>query len=188
MVDAEITRNIKSRFFLLRNGVVSDRLRKAGCKNKVIFGLLQPQLQDVSAMVEPSLELAEWLWNDTSTRESRLLATMVCPPEDFDEDIANRWINSTDSVEQIDALCFRLVRNLPHAMSFVSQYLESENELKCYFAFRLAMNLLTINRLEDWQTIYAAAKNQLQRASTAYITAVCRQLTEELDFRQESND
>ena len=113
---------------------------------------------------------------------------MVCPPEDFDEAIAIRWIDSADSIEQIDALCFRLVRNLPNAMSFVDRNLESEDELKLYFSFRLAMNLLTINRLEDWQVVYAAAQKQLQKASTSFITAVCRQLVDELDFRHEYND
>ena len=39
MMDKETIRQIKSDFFALRNGVIADKLRSAGCPYKIIFGL-----------------------------------------------------------------------------------------------------------------------------------------------------
>ena len=76
-MDKKQMQHIKSRFFALRNGVIADRLRKSGSPYKIIFGLMLPQMEQIAGECVPSKELAEMLWNNRSTRESRLLASMV---------------------------------------------------------------------------------------------------------------
>ena len=53
MMDKETIRQIKSDFFALRNGVIADKLRSAGCPYKIIFGLTVPQIESVAAKHEP---------------------------------------------------------------------------------------------------------------------------------------
>ena len=107
MMDKETIRQIKSDFFALRNGVIADKLRSAGCPYKIIFGLTVPQIESVAAKHEPSAGLAETLWANDSTRESRLMATMVFPVSEFSVDKAKKWIADADTVELVDMLCFR---------------------------------------------------------------------------------
>ena len=62
------------------------------------------------------------LWNNRSTRESRLLAAMVYPREEFTAKKAEEWISDADTVELVDLLCFRLVRYIPEAEMLAKAY------------------------------------------------------------------
>ena len=88
MVDNEQIRAIKSEFFALRNGEIADRLRRAGSPYKIIFGLQLSQLDAMAARLQKSTELADVLWQNTSTRESRLLAVLVYPLDSLTRQVA----------------------------------------------------------------------------------------------------
>lgn len=75
--------SIKKDFFVFRNGIVADTLRKAGMPHKVIFGLQIPQIAAIAKDLTPSSELAEALWNDSEVRESRILATYLFPVDEM---------------------------------------------------------------------------------------------------------
>ena len=75
--------SIKKDFFVFRNGIVADTLRKAGMPHKVIFGLQIPQIAAIAKALTPSSELAEALWNDSEVRESRILATYLFPVDEM---------------------------------------------------------------------------------------------------------
>ncbi len=182
MVDNKIIKSIKTDFFALRNGEIADRLRKAGSPYKIIFGLQIPQLNGIASKFEPSAELAETLWDNRSTRESRLLATMVYPVEEFTVDMAEKWSSEADTVELADMLCFRLVRYIEGAEALVEKKIESDKEADRYFALRLAMNLLVMGKLKDVGAVYSMA----QRAySSAAAKTVAAQIIEEIDFINE---
>lgn len=184
MVDKEIIKRIKSDFFALRNGEIADRLRKAGSPYKIIFGLQIPQLEQIAAKLEPSAELAAALWDNTSTRESRLLATMVYPKSDFNLDMAKKWSDESDTVELIDMLCFRLVRYVDGAMSLVDDKYKSSSGKERYFAFRLAMNLLVLGRIENLDCLYSMAKAEYAK-NVPSTKSIAFQIIEEIDFLKE---
>ena len=79
---------VKRHFFAMRNGIIADTLRRAGSPFKIIFGLNLPQLMDIAESTPHSAELATRLWNNSSTRESMLLAPMIYPRDKFDADTA----------------------------------------------------------------------------------------------------
>lgn len=108
-------KEIKKEFFAFRNGIVADALRKAGMPYKVIFGLQVPQLAQIARSYEPSMELANQLWDDKDVRESRLLATYLFPIDNISEEKAIELMRSTQTPEESDMLAFRLLKHLPYA-------------------------------------------------------------------------
>lgn len=185
-MEKEKMKDIKTRFFALRNGIVADRLRRSGCPYKIIFGLMVPQMEQVAARCVPSVELAGMLWENRSTRESRMLATMVYPAEEFSIEKAREWAADADTEELTDQLCFRLVRRLDGAESLADESFQSGDVRRRYFALRLLMNLLVIGRLKDVDAAFEMAVAELAE-SRAETQRVCRQLIDEIDWLRESH-
>lgn len=183
MVDNEQIRAIKSEFFALRNGEIADRLRRAGSPYKIIFGLQLSQLDAMAARLHKSTELADALWQNTSTRESRLLAVLVYPLDSLTRQVAADMLAQADTRELVDLLCFKLVRNLPDAEVLVGELCTTD----VYAALRLAMNLLCLQKLENLDSVYALAQAELaNRESTCRIVA--RQVVDEIDFLRENDE
>ncbi len=178
-MDKTIIKDIKTQFFALRNGEIADRLRKAGSPYRIIFGLLVPQIQEVALSQEYSRELAEFLWNNDTTRESRLLATMVFPKDEFTMADALKWVETVDTEELVDMLCFQLVRNVEGAESLVAQFIDNEKPLLKYFALRLSMNLLIIGRLKDMDSLKGWAETEFANDNMS-TKLLCKQIINEI--------
>lgn len=118
---SETVKEIKHQFMVFRNGIVADTLRQAGMPYNIIFGLQLPQLSQIARSLTPSLQLAEELWADRKVRESRLLACYLFPKEEVTEELALRLAADTQTTEEADILCFRLLRYLPFAESLVEK-------------------------------------------------------------------
>lgn len=135
--------NIKRRFFALRNGDIAAVLRKSGSPYRIIFGLQLPQIVEVASATGADAEMAESLWANDSTRESRLMAPMVADRTEFSPADAKRWIASLMSVEETDILCHRLLRHLPFATELVEEFsADGNDDMRRYLALRLARNLV----------------------------------------------
>lgn len=184
-MDKELFKAIKRRFFALRNGAVADRLRHTGSPYKIIFGLMIPEIEQIAKDCKPSVELAEALWSNVTTRESRLMAVMVYPQEAFSEACAKRWAAEADTVELVDLLCFRLVRNMPYAERLAFGYAHADSQQMRYFAFRVLMNLLALRRLADIETAYKAASAETS-SGCGQTAAVCRQITDEIEWMRDT--
>lgn len=178
-MDSKIIKEIKTQFFALRNGEIADRLRKAGSPYRIIFGLLVPQIQEVALSQEYSRELAQFLWDNVSTRESRLLATMVFPKDEFTMEDALKWLETVDTEELVDMFCFQLVRNVEGAESLVAKFIDNEKPLLKYFALRLSMNLLIIGRLKDMDSLKGWAEAEFARNDLS-TKLLCKQIIDEI--------
>ena len=113
--------SIKKEFFVFRNGIVADTLRKAGMPHKVIFGLQIPQIAAIAKDLTPSSELAEALWNDSEVRESRILATYLFPVDETSLEKATWLLGSVRTPEESDMLAFRLLKRLPFASEILKE-------------------------------------------------------------------
>lgn len=113
--------SIKKDFFVFRNGIVADTLRKAGMPHKVIFGLQIPQIAAIAKDLTPSSELAEALWNDSEVRESRILATYLFPVDEMSLEKAIWLLGSVRTQEESDMLAFRLLKRLPFASEILKE-------------------------------------------------------------------
>ncbi len=154
--------NVKRRFFALRNGDIADTLRKAGSPYRIIFGLQLPQIVEVASASGIDMELAEALWNNSTTRESRLMAPMVADRDNFTIEDARRWISTVVGIEEIDILCHRLLRHLSFAPQLIEEYRGiSHSDIEHYLALRLAINLVYTYP----QTALDTAECEIQRKS-----------------------
>ena len=121
-------RDIRKEFFAFRNGIVADKLRKAGDPHSVIMGCL---LVDVQAIAQRQREaigdhetlkaLASELWADTNSRECRLAAPMLYPAEQMNMEQAMQWCQTVETVEIADNLCHKLLRHIPEADTLFRQ-------------------------------------------------------------------
>lgn len=139
--------NAKRRMFALRNGIIADVLRRAGDPHRIIFGLNLPQLAEIASLTGPDAGLAEALFANDSTRESRLLAPMLMPAESFSHDDAIRWATALLGTEEADILCHRLLRHCDFAPQLGAELLVSDTPLVQYCGLRLLFNLLNMRRL-----------------------------------------
>lgn len=127
-------REIRQRMYALRNGIVADALRKGGIPHKVILGLQLPQLSGIARELGRDRELGEKLWADTASREARLLACYVLPPESVTEEEAMRMASGLMSREEADILAFRLLRYIGFASALRDRLAPSPLPLERYLA------------------------------------------------------
>ena len=173
-----LMQNVKQRFFAMRNGVVADVLRKAGSTYRIIFGLNLPQLKEIAVVFGYNTALAVELWENDSTRESRLLAPMVVDPETVSKETIMNWIDTlSGNSEEIDMLCHSLLRKTPFVETLIEELRCSEATTHRYLVLRLAFGLSRENPIG----MKALAEAEISRADKATLT-VARQLLDECEF------
>lgn len=118
-------KDIKQQFFAYRNGMLAESLRQIEDYD-IIFGLQVPQLAEIARSLEPSVELAEALWNDRHVRESRLLAAYLFPPGDVTPEMAVELAAGASNQEEADMLAFRIFKRLDFAASLPELFRESQ--------------------------------------------------------------
>lgn len=149
---------VKRRLFAMRNGIIADVYRKAGSPYRIIFGLNLPQIVEIAAETEPSRELSEALWANTTTRESLLLAPMIMPKETFTINDARRWTSSIPDSEAADILCHRLLKHMPYAAEIALELAKSDNAMQRYTGVRLAFNIIYKDSVSACQAARSALK------------------------------
>lgn len=133
---------VKRRFFAMRNGILADTMRKGGSTFKIIFGLNLPQIVDIAKEIGTDTTLGRQLWENRTTRESRLLAPMIMSTSEFTADEIMEMCNGIDDIELADIFCHRFLRHYPTALSIARRLSTSDRTLNRYLALRLMFNLL----------------------------------------------
>lgn len=174
---------VKRHFFAMRNGIIADTLRRGGSPFRIIFGLNLPQLVEIAASTPHSAALARRLWENSSTRESMLLAPMIFPQEEFDIDTAIAWAAQIPSPEVADILCHRLLRHLPYSIDLAGTLCTSDDEMKRYTGLRLLFNL--VGKYPDEALKYAERELATPPSLTRQIAS---QLAEEARFYLDRNE
>lgn len=168
---------IKREFFAMRNGVIADALRKAGAPYSIIFGLTIPQLTEIAEATGPNREIAETLHNNTTTRESLMLAAMIYPREQMDYDTAYQWLAGAPTTEVVDIICHRLVRHLEFAPTLADDLIKSPASMSRYAALRLYLNI--ISRYTD--RALSAARDEFA-VNDPLTQQLARQIIDEAEF------
>lgn len=133
--------DIKKELRAAMNGIASAKMREAGAPYKIIFGVELPRLMEIAREFEPNHQLAQQLWNE-HVRESKLLATMLMPLDNFYEEIADIWVEEipTDEVAQIAVM--NLFSRLSYAPSKAFEWIASDNNTKQLCGFLIIARLL----------------------------------------------
>lgn len=167
---------LKRRLFAMRNGVVADSLRRAGCPHRIIFGLNLPQLNEIAAEFGQSEELAEELWADKPLRESVLLAPMLFPVDKLTMEKARELAGGVMWYEDADILCFKLLRKASFAAELAAELCAKTDRLARYTGLRLYFTIISDHAAQA----LAAAAAELARPDA--ISTLASMLKEEADF------
>lgn len=171
---------IKRRFFAMRNGIVADSLRRAGSPYRIIFGLNYPQIKEIAAEFAPHADiLAPALWNNVTTRESRITALLLYASLGIDDDRLRELIDGTDDSEVADTLAMTFLRSHPRRLELLDTLLSSESSMKHYLALRLAYSLVDDDTLRP--RALAAARDEILRDDPVTLN-LAKRLAYDADF------
>ena len=175
-----MTQDLKKEFFAYRNGIIAEQLRAAGDPHTMIMGCQLADIIAIASHYNKDTQLAQSLWYDEQHRECRLAATMLYPIEEFKMETALAWCNSVESVEVADVLCHRLLRHLDYAPALFDQLRQSDTILVRYTAWRLALNLLIMNKIAKTNELRAMVEKELETAQPP-LRQVLESIAEELN-------
>lgn len=132
-VENEIKR-VKNEIMLSMNGICAEKINDSGLKYDKNFGVSIARLKEIAQNHEKSYELAQRLWY-MSIRETKILATLLCPANKFTAGDMNEWIESTDSIETIEMLSFGILSKATHIYNEAIELLTSDSALKRLAAY-----------------------------------------------------
>ena len=124
MVKNDIITDIKKELRSCMNGVASAAMRQTE-DYRVNFGVELPRLHELSKAFEPDHQLAQTLWKER-VRECRILATILMPAADFDEELCDIWVEDIRTAEMAQIFALNLMRRLPYASEKAFEWIASE--------------------------------------------------------------
>lgn len=137
----ETIKDIKSKFRLFMNGMVSQSMREKGMGYKLNFGIEYPRIKEIAAGYESDHELAQTLWKE-NIRECKILAGLLQPADTFYPEIADIWIEGMDYPELAEYTVMNLFQRLPYASEVVFRWMADEREMFQLCGFLLMARLL----------------------------------------------
>lgn len=129
-VNEEIENQIKSirrTIYLSMNGICAENIDNSGLKYKQNFGVAWTRIVEIAQNYTQNYDLAERLWL-MSIRETKLLATLLCPPQELTTERLTEWINGITTIELAEIFAFALLRKTTLTKQIL-QLEQSENHL-----------------------------------------------------------
>ena len=134
--------DIKKELHAYMNGVASAHARQTE-DYRVNWGVELPRLvklaDEIAVLCDESQasrrQLAQALWND-STRECKILACMLMPADEMDEEVCDIWAESIRTEEIATMFCMYLVQRLKYATTKAYEWMAREEKMlqTCGFA------------------------------------------------------
>ena len=182
----EILRGIRKEFFAFRNGIIADKLRRAGDPHPVIMGCLLVDIQGIAQRAietindpETLTALAQELWSDMNSRECRLAAPMLYSPQLMTEQEALKWCESVETVEIADNLCHKLLRRLECADGLFRQLITQDHPLAKYTGYRLLLNLLIIGKVQLSAPLRSIVEHESTQTTQGPLALLLKNILEE---------
>lgn len=137
----ETIREIKGKFRLFMNGVISQSMRDKGMDYKLNFGIEYPRIKEIAQQYTPDHELAQALWKE-NIRECKILAGLLQPVDTFYKEIAEIWMEDMRYPELAEYTVMNLFQHLPYASEVVFCWIADEREYFQLCGFLLMARLL----------------------------------------------
>lgn len=104
---------IRNKIMLSMNGICAETMQNSGFNYGKNFGVSWNRLCEIASAYEQNYDLAIRLWN-IDIRETKLIATKICPPEMLNKNNINDWISEINNSElaEITAIMFAKSKNL----------------------------------------------------------------------------
>ena len=146
-VNEEIETQIKSirrAIYLSMNGICAENIDNSGLEYKQNFGVAWTRLVEIAQNYTQNYDLAERLWL-MSIRETKLLATLLCPPQELTAERLTEWVKGITTIELAEIFAFALLRKTTNLTEEILQLEQSENHLHRLTAYHTLARLATQN-------------------------------------------
>lgn len=139
--------DIKKELRANMNGVASAAMRQTE-DYRLNWGIEVPRIQNIAKEFEPGRSLAQTLWKE-SVRECRILACILMPTEDFDEEMADVWVDDIRTVEIAQYFCLLLMKRVPFASRVAFQWIASESVMRQICGYTLLCHVMRMGEMSD---------------------------------------
>lgn len=156
----DILINIKKELRANMNGIASAHMRQTD-DYRINWGIELPRLNNIATEFEASRSLAQRLWNE-SVRECKILACILMPTEECDEDTCDIWAESIRTEEIAMMFCLYLTQRLPYASTKAFQWIAGSNAMLHNCGYLTLCHLMRKHDMSDDEQ-----QEFLDQASTA---------------------
>lgn len=128
-MEYELTKDIKKELRAAMNGVAAAQMRQAGMPYRLNFGVELPRLRSIAAEFTPDRRTAQALWNE-DIRESKILAGMLMPADEFLPEVAEIWLDEAPTAEVVQMLCIHLLCRVPWITEYAFRWIATEQPMR----------------------------------------------------------
>ena len=120
-------KSIRRAIYLSMNGICAENIDNSGLEYKQNFGVAWTRLVEIAQNYTPDYTLAYRLWL-LPIRETKLLATLLCPPHELTAERLSEWTDGISTIELAEIFAFALLRKTTLTEQIL-QLEQSENHL-----------------------------------------------------------
>lgn len=144
----EKAKEIRQRFRSRMDGVVSQNMRDRGVVYHINWGISLKHLRELSEEFTPDYHVALELWKD-NVRESKIMALMLMPVDEFAPDIAEIWIDTMPTQEIAEMAAMLLFLHLPYAPQMAFCLISHADAIKQILGYNILSRLFSQDNIPD---------------------------------------
>lgn len=183
----ETAKEIRQSFRLLMNGVTSQSMREKGVDYRINWGASLPHLREMAAEYKPNKELAITLWKD-NVRECKIIATLLMPRDQFEEELAMQWIDQTKTQEIAEIATMNIYQYLPYAYNMALSLIGRKEDIKQIHGYNILARVFPQNStkitLDNEKEFLTHAITALQSKNVALKHSTWNAITRFADINQ----
>ncbi|KXB50893.1 hypothetical protein HMPREF1870_00118 [Bacteroidales bacterium KA00344] len=136
----EKIKEIKRSFRLMMNGTASRSMREKGLDYHLNWGVSFMDLKQMAEDIGKAYDLAIELWKE-DIRECKILATLLMPADKMPVEIAEIWMEQTQSQEMAEMQAFNLYQYVSYAPAMAYKWMASDREVNQICAYNILSRL-----------------------------------------------
>lgn len=136
----EKIKEIKRSFRLMMNGTASRSMREKGLEYHLNWGVSFMDLKQMAEEIGKAYDLAIELWKE-DIRECKILATLLMPADEMPVEIAEIWMEQTQSQEMAEMQAFNLYQYVDYAPAMAYKWMASDREVNQICAYNILSRL-----------------------------------------------
>ena len=148
----EKLKEIKRSFRLLMNGETSKYMRENGVNYHLNWGVASTDLRKMAEEYAGDDELAIELWKE-NIRECKILATMIMPEEKMTPQLADLWMEQTDTQEIAEQLALNVLHKVDFAPLLAFEWIAGDNALMQICGFHIIARRIANGEVPDGRGI-----------------------------------
>lgn len=138
-------KEIKMSFRTVMDGAIAQSMRQKGLDYHLNWGVTLPRLQEMATEIGPDYRLAIELWKE-NIRECKILATMLMPKGEMLAEVADLWMEQTESIEVAEQTAMNVFQYLPCAAEKAYKWIATDRPLYQLCGFNILSRLFMDGR------------------------------------------